>query len=178
MPDQLVLSIYFAIVLCLIVYDSETFVLIKQLGVVSSLVLALAGNKKAISSLSSIVPASSAIFPHVTKRSFIGLIMCELNTLLGLGFSWILTISNPVRGNLSLYNMIVGFSGMIVGFSTYYSSLSIGITFSAIALADAKNSEAFSKLIVLGLVPTMVGILGFVLGICTNSAAESFLKDS
>lgn len=167
---------YCVIVVWALYMDPLEFQLIKKMGVASSMLLALAGNSVALGSIFNTVPATSVLFPRIAKHSFLGVIMCELNTLLGLGFSWMITHNVAKSGDLGLYNLLLGFSGIIVGFSTYYSSISIGMICAAISVVDGKDSEAFSKLIVLEFIPTITGVFGFVVGMCVMLKAGRLFK--
>lgn len=176
MLGKLFFFAYCAAILGCFYVDSVSFTATKQIGVASSLLLALVGNATALNSIFSTVPATSVLFPRIAKHSFLGVIMCELNTLLGFGFSWLLVHKSIDGDSARLYNLLLGCSGVIVGFATYYSSVSIGMMCAAISVVDGKDPEAFSKLVMLELIPTITGVLGFVVGIFLTFKAESLFK--
>ncbi|KCZ79387.1 hypothetical protein H312_03226 [Anncaliia algerae PRA339] len=152
----------YILILAAIFYYDEEYKAINAFGMLSCMILSLAGNTNSIKSIGSILSGTSILVPRVGFKSFVGIVMSELNTLLGMVFVWMILntkVTDPFDCLMSAT------AGIIVGFCNYYSSTAVGMLTSSLTIMDAKDKTLFSKLIVLELLASTMGVFGFVLGI-------------
>ncbi|RVD90682.1 putative vacuolar ATP synthase, partial [Tubulinosema ratisbonensis] len=131
----------------------------------------LAGNTNAIKSISSVLSGTSIAVPRVGFKCFLGVVMSELNTLLGMVFVWMILSS---KLDTPYDYLISATAGIIVGWCNYYSSTAVGLLTSSLTIMDAKDKHLFSKLFVLELLASTMGVFGFVLGVFMRQKIGNF----
>ncbi|KAM0674003.1 V-type proton ATPase subunit c'' [Gurleya vavrai] len=139
---------------------------IPYFGIILCFVLSAFGTIKGISAISSSVSGGSILTPRIGTKSTIGILLCEANFIYGMITLMMLQSFLPAKDdNFALEKSCIIFaSAFAVGICSYYSSISIGVVASAIAVMDAKDPKLFIKLVSFEIICSSLGLLGLVIG--------------
>jgi V-type H+-transporting ATPase proteolipid subunit len=131
--------------------------------------------------------------PRIQSRNLISIIFCEVVAIYGvimaIVYSAKLTDVPPenlystsnyftgtriIQGRHAETNIIIGhaifWGGLTVGVCNLLCGLSVGVTGSSAALADAQNPELFVKVLVVEIFGSVLGLFGLIVGLLTVSS--------
>ena len=160
------------------------------LGVLNCFLLPTIGTVKGITSISTVVSGTAILIPTVWARSTIGTLVCEGNLVVGLIITMMLASSVDFEGTAgnqmleitedfnfgeeilklnNTKNVGIFCLGTILGFCSYYSSISAGLLCSAITIVDGKDPKVFSKVAIFELLAGSYGIIGMTIVLAIKS---------
>jgi V-type H+-transporting ATPase proteolipid subunit len=125
---------------------------------------------------SSLVGASIQA-PRITSKNLVSVIFCEAVAIYGIIAAIVMATrigyasvaeSDPVTkfGGYALFA-----AGLVVGLSNLFCGLSVGVTGSSCALADAQDATIFVKLLIVEIFASALGLFGVIVGIIISSKA-------
>ncbi|EIN11547.1 hypothetical protein PUNSTDRAFT_98685 [Punctularia strigosozonata HHB-11173 SS5] len=119
--------------------------------------------------------------PRISTKNLISIIFCEVvaiyGVIIGIVYSSRLT-SVPETQLYTRENYFTGFAifwgGLTVGICNLLCGISVGITGSTAALADAADPNLFVKILVVEVFGSILGLFGLIVGLLMVSRAEEF----
>lgn len=140
------------------------------ISVISCFVLGAAGTIKGVSTIARSTSGGSIKFPRIGSKALLGIVCCEANFFYCFVHCIMLKIvmknikdNNSIGGN----HMLLA-SGIIVGISSYCSSVSTGVICGAVSVMDTKDPKLFSKLVSMEFISSSIGLLGVMIGFILN----------
>lgn len=117
--------------------------------------------------------------PRITTKNLISIIFCEVVAIYGLIMS---IVFSSKLGTVSSYeqlfsksNMYTGYAllwaGLTVGVCNLICGISVGVTGANAAIADAKDSALFVKILVVEIFGSILGLLGLIVGLLMGGKA-------
>ncbi|WWC86663.1 V-type ATPase, C subunit [Kwoniella dendrophila CBS 6074] len=118
--------------------------------------------------------------PRISTKNLISIIFCEVVAIYGVIISII--YSSRVNGDVeNLYtpsNYYTGFAlfwgGLTVGICNLLCGISVGITGSTAAVADAADPQLFVKILIVEIFGSVLGLFGLIVGLLVSGKAEDF----
>ncbi|WWC59715.1 V-type ATPase, C subunit [Kwoniella dejecticola CBS 10117] len=118
--------------------------------------------------------------PRISTKNLISIIFCEVVAIYGVIIAII--YSSRVNGDVeNLYtanNYYTGFAlfwgGLTVGICNLLCGISVGITGSTAALADAADPQLFVKILIVEIFGSVLGLFGLIVGLLVSGKAEDF----
>lgn len=140
------------------------------LGVFSCFSLGAAGTAKGISTIARSMSGGSVKFPKIGSKALLGIIFCEANFMYTFIHCIMLRMTMGKITDTNEYRMqhMILACGIVVGISSYCSSVSTGVICGAITVMDTKDHKLFSKLVPMELISSSIGLLGMVIGFVLN----------
>lgn len=165
------------------------------LGQFLSITLCVAGAAWGMFIVGSTVMGAGVKAPHVRVKNMVGVIFCEASAIYGLIVTVILKDNlNTVEGNPqftfnpeNMYCSVAGdsqeakdclfttktlavgyvtfWSGAIVGFCNLATGIAVGISGAGCCLADARNPSLFSKILLISIFASVLGLFGLVVAL-------------
>ncbi|KRH93971.1 putative vacuolar ATP synthase, partial [Pseudoloma neurophilia] len=141
-------------------------------GAILSIVFNIIGTSRGMLSISNTCAGVSVLFPRVSGKAIIGIILCETNLLCGMVLAYMLiqTDVKTVQAGHCLFT-----SGLVMGTVGYASSLSTGLICAAVNVTDAKEESLFPKLVFFEFLAGSIGVLGFALAFMCKEKAKNFV---
>ncbi|KAL6928499.1 H(+)-transporting V0 sector ATPase subunit c'' [Hanseniaspora valbyensis] len=117
--------------------------------------------------------------PRITTKNLISIIFCEVVAIYGLIMSIVFSSKlGTVSSSEQLFtkaNMYTGYAlfwaGLTVGVCNLICGVSVGITGANAAIADAKDSALFVKILVVEIFGSILGLLGLIVGLLMGGKA-------
>ncbi|WVQ98295.1 V-type ATPase, C subunit [Kwoniella sp. CBS 9459] len=118
--------------------------------------------------------------PRIRTKNLISIIFCEVVAIYGVIIAII--YSSKINGDVEdLYtsnNYYTGFAlfwgGLAVGVCNLLCGVSVGITGSTAALADAADPQLFVKILIVEIFGSVLGLFGLIVGLLVSGKAEEF----
>ncbi|CRH00814.1 V-type proton ATPase 21 kDa proteolipid subunit, putative [Plasmodium relictum] len=160
------------------------------LGIAFSLFLSIIGAAWGIFICGTSIMGASVKSPRIISKNLISIIFCEALGMYGVITAVFLQIkfvgiNKEVHPPLVLMNekdplvmnTIVGgwallASGLTAGLSNLVSGISVGITGSTCALADAQNSDLFVRMLMVEICASVIGLYGLIVAIVSISDVQ------
>ncbi|KAI7897630.1 uncharacterized protein BX663DRAFT_527741 [Cokeromyces recurvatus] len=119
--------------------------------------------------------------PRIQSRNLISIIFCEVVAIYGVIMAIVYSAKLadvPPENIFSASNYFTGhaifWGGLTVGVCNLLCGLSVGVTGSSAALADAQNPELFVKVLVVEIFGSVLGLFGLIVGLLTTGKASDF----
>ncbi|TFK44280.1 vacuolar ATP synthase proteolipid subunit [Crucibulum laeve] len=119
--------------------------------------------------------------PRITTKNLISIIFCEVVAIYGVIMGIVYSSKIAAVANEDLYtreNYFTGFAlfwgGLTVGACNLLCGVSVGITGSTAALADAADPDLFVKILVVEVFGSILGLFGLIVGLLMVSQANDF----
>ncbi|KAI8642656.1 ATP synthase subunit C-domain-containing protein [Parasitella parasitica] len=119
--------------------------------------------------------------PRIQSRNLISIIFCEVVAIYGVIMAIVYSAKLtdvPPENIFSSSNLFTGhaifWGGLTVGVCNLLCGLSVGVTGSSAALADAQNPELFVKVLVVEIFGSVLGLFGLIVGLLTTGKAADF----
>lgn len=110
--------------------------------------------------------------PRITTKNLISIIFCEVVAIYGLIIAIVFSSKLTYTGNQELYskdNLFTGYAlfwaGTTVGVANLICGITVGITGSTAAIADAKDGSLFVKILVIEIFGSVLGLFGLIVGL-------------
>jgi len=123
--------------------------------------------------------------PRITTKNLISIIFCEVVAIYGVIIGIVYSSKLQSVPEHLLYtpkNYFTGFAlfwgGLTVGACNLLCGISVGVTGSTAALADAADPNLFVKILVIEVFGSIMGLFGLIVGLLMVSAAEDFTAAS
>jgi len=123
--------------------------------------------------------------PRIKSKNLVSVIFCEATAIFGVIIAIILqgkinplpTDSNgpspaSVCAKVFYSGYAIFWGGLSVGIVNLVSGISVGVSGSGCALADAQNSSLFVKMLIVEIFGSALGIFGLIVGIIQTQDAE------
>ncbi|KAJ9107432.1 H(+)-transporting V0 sector ATPase subunit c'' [Naganishia friedmannii] len=119
--------------------------------------------------------------PRIRTKNLISIIFCEVVAIYGVIMA--IVFSAKIQGvsveNMhSASNFYTGFAlfwgGLAVGLCNLLCGISVGITGSTAALADAADPSLFVKILIVEIFGSVLGLFGLIVGLLISGKAEEF----
>jgi len=150
------------------------------LGCILSISLNAAGTLKGILNISKSTSGVSILSPKVGNNSLIGILLCEVNTLLGMVMSYrLLSNYNRFPNDSNDFTLALNTgglyfcSGLVMGVCGYATSVSVGIVTNAFIIMYGKRPDLFAKLLFYELMCAPIAVFGLVMAFILESNASS-----
>jgi len=119
--------------------------------------------------------------PRISTKNLISVIFCEVvaiyGVIMGIVYSGLLTVV-PEALMYTNQNYYTGFAvfwgGLTVGICNLLCGISVGITGSTAAIADAADPNLFVKILVVEVFGSIMGLFGLIVGLLMVGSAEAF----
>lgn len=116
--------------------------------------------------------------PRVKTKNLISILFCEAVAIYGIIVSIVLNTKLNPNAPSTPSNIMTGYSlfwsGLTVGMCDLICGISVGITGSSAALADAQDSALFVKILVIEIFSSAIGLFGLIVGLIQSNKAEAF----
>jgi len=118
--------------------------------------------------------------PRIRTKNLISIIFCEVVAIYGVIIAIIFSskISGDVLDPYTTNNYYTGFAlfwgGLTVGVCNLLCGVSVGITGSTAALADAADPQLFVKILIVEIFGSVLGLFGLIVGLLVSGKAEEF----
>jgi len=120
--------------------------------------------------------------PRITTKNLISIIFCEVVAIYGVIIAIIFSSKMGHVPEADLYSQeyyFTGFAlfwgGLTVGVCNLLCGLSVGITGSNAALADAADPNLFVKILVVEVFGSIMGLFGLIVGLLMAGKADGFV---
>jgi len=148
-----------------------------SLGVAMSLALSVLGASWGIFLTSSSLLGAGVKAPRIRSRNLISIIFCEAVAIYGIITSIIFQSKfTTVVTEFTDSDFIGGYSlfcaGLTVGFSNLFCGISVGMTGSSCALADAQDPTLFVRILVIEIFASALGLFGVIIGLLQQVPAR------
>ncbi|RSH79970.1 H(+)-transporting V0 sector ATPase subunit c'' [Apiotrichum porosum] len=118
--------------------------------------------------------------PRIRTKNLISIIFCEVVAIYGVIMA--IVFSSKLNGSVeNIYttgNYYTGFAlfwgGIAVGVCNLLCGVSVGVTGSNAALADAADSQLFVKILIVEIFGSILGLFGLIVGLLISGKAEEF----
>ncbi|RXK39161.1 V-type ATPase, C subunit [Tremella mesenterica] len=118
--------------------------------------------------------------PRIRTKNLISIIFCEVVAIYGVIMA--IVFSSKITGDVvDMYttnNYYTGFAlfwgGLAVGLCNLLCGVSVGITGSTAALADAADPQLFVKILIVEIFGSVLGLFGLIVGLLISGKAEEF----
>lgn len=152
-----------------------------NLGIAISLSVSVVGAAWGIFIIGSSILGASVQAPRIGTKNLISIIFCEAVAIYGIIISIVFsTRLRPIstQSGFSPKDYYNGFglfwSGVTVGLCNLVCGLAIGVTGSSAALADAKDSQLFVKILVIEIFASAIGLFGLIVGLLESGRVTEF----
>ncbi|WVW78186.1 V-type ATPase, C subunit [Kwoniella bestiolae CBS 10118] len=118
--------------------------------------------------------------PRISTKNLISIIFCEVVAIYGVIIAIIYSsrVSGDVENIYTANNYYTGFAlfwgGLTVGVCNLLCGISVGITGSTAALADAADPQLFVKILIVEIFGSVLGLFGLIVGLLVSGKAEDF----
>ncbi|KZO95506.1 F1F0 ATP synthase subunit C [Calocera viscosa TUFC12733] len=119
--------------------------------------------------------------PRIRTKNLISIIFCEVVAIYGVIMAIIFSSKFAFVPETELYtpsNYYTGFAifwgGLTVGFCNLLCGISVGVTGSTAALADAADPTLFVKILIIEVFGSIMGLFGLIVGLLMSGKAEPF----
>ncbi|OCF33809.1 V-type ATPase, C subunit [Kwoniella heveanensis CBS 569] len=118
--------------------------------------------------------------PRIRTKNLISIIFCEVVAIYGVIIAIIYSskINGDVQDLYTSNNYYTGFAlfwgGLAVGVCNLLCGVSVGITGSTAALADAADPQLFVKILIVEIFGSVLGLFGLIVGLLVSGKAEEF----
>ncbi|KAL7419088.1 V-type proton ATPase subunit c'' [Cryptotrichosporon argae] len=118
--------------------------------------------------------------PRIRTKNLISIIFCEVVAIYGVIMA--IVFSSRINGDVvNMYtndNYYTGFAlfwgGLAVGLCNLLCGISVGVTGSTAALADAADPQLFVKILIVEIFGSVLGLFGLIVGLLISGKAEDF----
>ncbi|KAI5120347.1 hypothetical protein M0805_009422 [Coniferiporia weirii] len=119
--------------------------------------------------------------PRIRTKNLISIIFCEVVAIYGVIMGIVFSAKVQAVSELELYtreNYFTGFAifwgGLTVGMCNLLCGVSVGITGSTAALADAADPNLFVKILIVEVFGSILGLFGLIVGLLMVGRANEF----
>jgi len=114
--------------------------------------------------------------PRIRTKNIISIIFCEALAIYGIITAIIVQLKIKNADTFWTSDYYSGFaifwSGILVGLSNLACGISVGVSGSSAAIADASNPELFIKVLVIEIFASALGLFGLIVGIVQANSSE------
>ncbi|KAJ1605271.1 proteolipid subunit of the vacuolar ATPase [Cryptosporidium canis] len=157
------------------------------LGVVLCIVLSTFGAGWGIFTTGNSLVGAALRSPRIRSKNLISVIFCEATAIYGVIATFLLMSKIKSLPDIDIVSgqpkdaweaqiikssWILLCSGLTIGLSNLFSGISVGVTGSSTALADAQRGELFSKMLVVEIFASALGLFGMIVGFYQLSLAD------
>eukprot|EP01086_Lenisia_limosa_P012761 TRINITY_DN41338_c0_g1_i2.p1 TRINITY_DN41338_c0_g1~~TRINITY_DN41338_c0_g1_i2.p1 ORF type:complete len:166 (-),score=14.51 TRINITY_DN41338_c0_g1_i2:18-515(-) len=146
------------------------------LGISASVAFSILGAATGIYITGSTLVAAAIRVPKIYSLNLISILFCEAAAIYGLVMAIILGIKWQRYTELTDDDYFSGYvvftAGTIVGLCNLFCGIAVGVTGASTALAHAQNQTLFSKIIIVELFASALGLFGLILGFILSSKIE------
>jgi len=121
--------------------------------------------------------------PRIRTKNLISIIFCEVVAIYGVIMAIVFSskIGNSPLSESQVFtadNYYTGFAlfwgGLTVGFCNLMCGITVGITGSNAALADAADPQLFVKILIVEVFGSIMGLFGLIVGLLMTGSAQAF----
>jgi len=119
--------------------------------------------------------------PRIATKNLISILFCEVVAIYGVIMAIVYVqkvgeVPSNVLYNSSNYftGFAIFWGGLIVGICNLLCGISVGVTGSNAALADAADQTLFVRILIVEVFGSIMGLFGLIVGLLMVSKAESF----
>ncbi|KAF6003292.1 ATPase, H transporting, lysosomal 21kDa, V0 subunit b [Cyanidiococcus yangmingshanensis] len=147
-------------------------------GVAFAIGLSVLGAAWGIFVTGSSLVGASIHAPRITSKNLVSVIFCEAVAIYGIIVAIVMAtrIGYSAHAETDTVTKYGGYAlfaaGLVVGLSNLFCGLSIGVTGSSCALADAQDATLFVKLLIVEIFASALGLFGVIAGIIISSKAS------
>jgi V-type H+-transporting ATPase proteolipid subunit len=119
--------------------------------------------------------------PRITTKNLISIIFCEVVAIYGLIMAIVFSSKlTSVSGQdvFTKQNLYTGYAlfwaGLTVGVGNLICGVTVGVTGSTAAIADAADTTLFVKILVIEIFGSILGLFGLIIGLLMAAKASEF----
>jgi len=156
-----------------------------RMGMAMSLAFSIIGASWGIFIVGASMIGAAVKAPRIRSKNLVSVIFCEANAIMGVIVTILMTqrviefkdydpLTIPLVGTCAdmwVAAWAIFWAGLMVGLSNLFCALSVGVSGSACAIADAVEPELFVKMLIVEIFASALGLFGVIVGILMTSVS-------